>query len=155
MTILCLGSVATLAAGNVQSLLLMSGRIGWGVTNKLIVLVFNLGLNLWLIPRVGITGAAVSWALSMVLDTALAAIQVRRATGLTLAPGATAHALAAVCLCVVVPSGAVLLTLGQGNLHLLLAMLVSGVLLLAYCAVDRHRLELVDLAMLRRGSRQD
>ncbi|HEX3931519.1 MAG TPA: oligosaccharide flippase family protein [Nocardioides sp.] len=155
MTILCLGSVATLAAGNVQSLLLMSGRIGWGVTNKLVVLVFNLGLNLWLIPRVGITGAAVSWALSMVLDTALAAIQVRRATGLTLAPGATAHSLAAVCLCVLVPSGAVLLTLGQGNVQLLLAIIVSGVLLLAYCAVDRHRLELVDLAMLRRGSRQD
>jgi O-antigen/teichoic acid export membrane protein len=129
----------------------MSGRIGWGVANKLSVLAFNLALNLWLIPKVGITGAAVSWALSMVLDTVLAAIQVRRATGLTLAPGPTAAALAAVCLCVAVPSGLVAWLLGQGNLQLVLAVLVSGVLLLGYCFVDRSRLELTDLAVLRRS----
>lgn len=155
MTILCVGSIAILAAGNVQSLLLMSGRIGLGVANKLTVLAFNLGLNLWLIPKVGITGAAISWALSMVLDTVLAAIQVRRTTGLSLSPGATSASLAAVCLCVAVPCAAVVLVLGQGNGPLVLATVVSGVLLLGYCAVDRHRLELTDLAMLRRGSRQD
>jgi O-antigen/teichoic acid export membrane protein len=155
MTILCVGSIAILAAGNVQSLLLMSGRIGLGVVNKLCVLAVNLGLNLWLIPTVGITGAAVSWALSMVLDTILAAIQVRRATGLTLAPAPTAWSLTAVCLCVAVPSGAIAAVLGQGNLQLALSVVVSGALVLAYCALDRRRLELDDLAVLRRPSRQD
>jgi O-antigen/teichoic acid export membrane protein len=155
MTVLSLGSIALLAAGNVQSLLLMSGRIGWGVFNKLTVLVFNLAMNLWLIPRVGITGAAVSWALSMVLDTVLAAVQVRRATGLTLVPGSTAAALAVVGVCVGLPSGLVVSLLGQGNGSLILAVACSGALLLGYCVVDRRRLELADLALLRRRSRQD
>jgi O-antigen/teichoic acid export membrane protein len=155
MTILSVGSLAILAAGNVQSLLLMSGRIGWGVFNKLTVFVFNLAMNLWLIPRVGITGAAVSWALSMVLDTVLAAVQVRRATGLTLAPAQTASALAVVCACVGIPSALIVSLLGQGNPQLALAIACSGALLLTYCFFDRHRLELVDLAMLRRSPRQD
>ncbi len=155
MTVLCLGSIATLAAGNVQSLLLMSGRIGWGVANKLTVLAVNLGLNLWLIPQYGINGAAVSWALSMVVDTILAAVQVHRATGISLALRPTAGALVATLLFVAVPSLAVVTWLGQGNGPLLLALVCSGALLLTYCFLDRRRLELVDLAVLRRGSRHN
>ncbi|MGC4110226.1 MAG: polysaccharide biosynthesis C-terminal domain-containing protein [Nocardioides sp.] len=155
MTILCLGSIAILAAGNVQSLLLMSGQIRLGLVNKATVLACNLGLNLWLIPTMGINGAAVAWAASMVLDTILAAWQVHRAIGLSLSLRPTVYALAATCLCVVVPSGAVALLWGQGNLQLVLAVVVSGVLLLGYCYADRHRLDFVDLAMMRRGPRQD
>ena len=134
----------------------MSGRIGWGVANKVSVLAVNLALNLWLIPLYGINGAAVSWALSMVLDTTLAAVQVRRATGISLSLRPTAAALAATCLCVAVPSGLVVLLLGQGNGPLVLALVCSGALLLLYCVLDRRRLELVDLcAVLRRRARQD
>ena len=145
MVVLCLGSIVVLAAGNVQSLLLMSGRSAASAVNKAVVLVFNVLGNLALVPHVGIVGAASVWAASMALDTSLAAWQVRRGVGVSVAFGAIAYVVLVVALLVALPSLLVAQLLGQGTWQLLLAGLVSGASLLVYCVLDRRRLQLDQL----------
>ena len=151
MTILCLGSVVVLAAGNVQSLLLMSGRSGLGALNKAVVLVVNVVGNLVLVPEWGIEAAAAVWSFSMLLDTVLASIQVRRATGISLAWASVLRVVLAVTACVALPAWAVTALWGQGNAPLVVSIGAGGVLLLAYCLLDRRVLHLDDLrSMVRR-----
>jgi len=152
MVILSLGSIVVLAAGNVQSLLLMSGRSSWGAFNKLVVVLFNVTGNLILLPRIGIVGAALTWAASMVLDTGLAAWQVRRATGIALGARSVGATALMVSLCVAVPSLAVVAIVGQGTWQMVVGVTLSGMVLLAYCYLDRRRLRLDELggAMRRR-----
>lgn len=151
MIILCLGSLVVLAGGNVQSLLLMSGRSGWGAFNKFLVLCFNVAGNIVLIPLLGLEGAAITWALSMLLDTFLAAWQVRRGIGVSPALVSIAGTALAVGGCVAVPSILIVVTAGQGNRSLVAACLLSGLTLIGYCILDRRRLRLDELVAIRRG----
>jgi O-antigen/teichoic acid export membrane protein len=148
---LSIGSIVVLAAGNVQSLLLMSGRSALGALNKMIVVAFNVTANFILIPRMGIEGAAVAWAGAMLLDTLLAAYQVRRATGIALAPGQVVITVGWVALCVAGPSSLVAVLFGQGSIQMIVAALVSGLVLLGYCALDRKRLRMDELLRMRRA----
>ena len=68
---LCAGSVVTFMAGNIHSLLIMSGRSGWAAVNKVVVLGLNVVGNVVFIPRFGMLAAAVVWAVCMVVDAAL------------------------------------------------------------------------------------
>ncbi len=77
MTVLCLAMLVNLAAGNVGTVLLMGGRSSWVLMDKAAALTLNVAANLVLVPRFGITGAAVAWALTIVLDSVLAFSQVR------------------------------------------------------------------------------
>jgi O-antigen/teichoic acid export membrane protein len=141
-----------LAAGNVQSILLMSGRSGWGAVNKVAVLTFNVVGNLVLIPRIGIFGAAVTWAASMALDTALAMMQVHRFTGVRLAAGRIVSTLLIAAACAAAPAALMTALLGNNNASFLAAVALAGALLIGYCAVDRRRLQ-ID-ALLSVGRRQ-
>ncbi|GAA1946316.1 hypothetical protein GCM10009798_01630 [Nocardioides panacihumi] len=76
LRILCLGLALSYAAGGVQSILLMGGRSRAQLGNKVACLVVNVGLNLALDPRFGIVGAATAWAVVLVLDTAMAWLQI-------------------------------------------------------------------------------
>lgn len=151
MVILSLGSIVVLAAGNVQSLLLMSGRSALGAFNKLFVVAFNVTANLVLIPRIGIKGAAISWAGAMLLDTLLASYQVRRATGIALAPTEVGITVMWVCVCVAAPSSLVAVMFGQGSVQMVAAAFLSGLVLLGYCVMDRTRLRMDELVRMRRG----
>jgi O-antigen/teichoic acid export membrane protein len=142
MVILCLGSISILAAGNVQSLLLMSGHVIWGVLNKVVVVAVNVALNLVLIPRLGITGAAAAWAASMVLDNALAALQVHRALGIGPSLRQVTHVALVVCGSVALPALTLETVLGQGLASMAGTVLVTGALLAGCCAWDRDRLGL-------------
>jgi O-antigen/teichoic acid export membrane protein len=73
--------VAT-GCGMVTMLLVMAGRTTANLMNVLIALAANLSLNLILIPRWGIIGAAVAWAASIVLSNILPLLQIRRSLGL-------------------------------------------------------------------------
>ncbi|WP_187366716.1 oligosaccharide flippase family protein [Nocardioides dongxiaopingii] len=149
--VLCCGSIVVLAAGNVQALLLMSGRSGWSAFNKLLVVAFNVTGNVVLLPRYGITAAAATWAASMALDTVLAALQVRRAAGVSVAAGAILRTLVAVVATVAAPALAVVAVAGQGLVQLVVAGVLAVVLLGAYCRLDRRRLRLQELVGLSRG----
>lgn len=65
-----------MAAGGVQSVLLMSGRSRWQLYNKLSALAVAVALNLTLIPLWGLAGAATAWAAAVLTDCLLATTQV-------------------------------------------------------------------------------
>ncbi len=72
--------VAT-ACGAVDAVLLMAGRSSWSMINAWISLVANISLNVWLIPSLGITGAALAWMASILLSNLLPLVQVRIGLG--------------------------------------------------------------------------
>jgi O-antigen/teichoic acid export membrane protein len=66
------------SAGMLQSIILQGGHSSWQVGNKSVVLFASVTVNLLLVPVLGIIGAALTWALIILLDTAIAAWQVHR-----------------------------------------------------------------------------
>jgi O-antigen/teichoic acid export membrane protein len=69
------------ACGPVDVVLLMAGRSGLSLVNNGIALSANVGLNLLLIPRYGINGAAIAWAASLFITNAFPLVQVWRSPG--------------------------------------------------------------------------
>jgi O-antigen/teichoic acid export membrane protein len=53
------------ACGQVDMVLISSGRSGWSLMNGLLAVAANVGLDLILIPRYGIAGAAIAWAVAI------------------------------------------------------------------------------------------
>jgi len=152
MVLLCLGAVVLLAGGNVQSLLLMSGHSGWAAVNKCIVFTVSVSSNVILIPRIGLFGAAVTWAACVALDTALAIFQVHRLIGIKLLIGRTAIVGLASATCAAAPSLLLLWLLGNSIISLIIATLLAAILVVGYSALDRHRLQIaVLLTMLPRA----
>lgn len=145
MVVLCLGSIVVLAAGNVQALLLMSGGSLAGALNKVVVLVLNCVGNLALVPHFSITAAAAVWAASMAVDTVLASVQVRRATGIALAWGTVLRVGLGVLVAVGGPLWATALVLGQGNGQLVVGILLGACGMAVLCVVERRLLRFGDL----------
>ncbi|MBI4944181.1 MAG: polysaccharide biosynthesis protein [Actinobacteria bacterium] len=77
LAILSLGWLVATGCGPVDNLLLMAGRSGWTSLNAGVGLALNVGLNLWLIPRYGINGAAAAWAASLMWMNVAPLVQVR------------------------------------------------------------------------------
>jgi O-antigen/teichoic acid export membrane protein len=75
LAIVSLGMLVNLATGNVLSVLLMAGKSSWNLLNASASLVINVGLNLVLIPKLGITGAAIAWAASIVFVNTAALLE--------------------------------------------------------------------------------
>ena len=69
------------AVGAADTLLLMAGRSGFSMFNNLMALAIDVAICLWLIPRLGITGAAIAWAVSSTLRSILALVQCRVTLG--------------------------------------------------------------------------
>ena len=82
MVILAMAMLVATGCGMVTMLLLMSGRSRENLLNVVVALVSNLVLNVLLIPRMGIEGAAVAWAVAIVLSNLLPLYQIQRAYGL-------------------------------------------------------------------------
>jgi O-antigen/teichoic acid export membrane protein len=67
MIILGLTMLLATACGQVDMVLISTGRSSWSLANGLGALVINVGLDLLLIPRYGITGAAIGWAAAIIV----------------------------------------------------------------------------------------
>lgn len=81
LRVLCLGTGAVFLAGTVHTVLLMGGRPGWAMVNKLAALaVLVVGIVL-LTPWFGVAGAAWAWVAAIGVDALLATAQVRRLVG--------------------------------------------------------------------------
>lgn len=126
--------IVQLAAGGVQSLLLMSGKSRWQLYNKLSALGLALVLNLTLIPLWGLAGAACAWAAAILVDTALASWQVGRYLGLRIRLAELAPVGLLALLLPALLAGLSLLLLGQGTaaLGLYLLLLLPSYLLTVY-----------------------
>lgn len=150
LVILCIGTSVALCAGNIHSLLLMSGYSGWSLINKVVVLLVNVVGNLVAVPHWGIEGAASVWAAGMLLDAVMAAVEVRLLTGLRLDPRPVGRALLAVALSVGAVGGAVLWLVGPGPSGLVCCCVAAVGCWAAWSWVDRRTLNLAALVSLRR-----
>jgi len=79
---LALAMLVNLGTGNVTVVLLMGGKSSWSAINAGAALAVNVGLNLLLVPRMGILGAAIAWAASIIVDNVAAMIEIRFVMGL-------------------------------------------------------------------------
>jgi O-antigen/teichoic acid export membrane protein len=82
LLILALAMLVNVSTGNVNAVLVMGGRGVWNLLNSSAALAINIVLNLLLIPRIGIVGAAVAWAISIIVTNLAAVVQVRVFLGL-------------------------------------------------------------------------
>ncbi|MDQ2876196.1 MAG: polysaccharide biosynthesis C-terminal domain-containing protein, partial [Actinomycetota bacterium] len=62
MVILGLSMLAATGCGQVDMVLTTTGRTTWSLANGLLAVIVNVAVDLALIPRYGITGAAIGWA---------------------------------------------------------------------------------------------
>jgi O-antigen/teichoic acid export membrane protein len=62
LIILGITQLVASACGQVDMVLITTGRSSWSLINGLLAMVINVGVDLLLIPRYGITGAAIGWA---------------------------------------------------------------------------------------------
>jgi O-antigen/teichoic acid export membrane protein len=62
MLILAMAMLVATGCGQVDTVLIATGRSSWSLYNGLLAMVVNIGVDLALIPRLGITGAAIGWA---------------------------------------------------------------------------------------------
>lgn len=76
MVILALAMLVATACGQVDTVLITAGRSGWSLVNGLLAMGVNIGVDLLLIPRMGITGAAIGWAAAIAVSNLLPLAQV-------------------------------------------------------------------------------
>ena len=67
MVILSLAMLLLTGCGQVDMVLVTTGRSSWSLANGLLAVMINVGLDVLLIPRYGITGAAIGWAAAIVV----------------------------------------------------------------------------------------
>lgn len=82
LAVLSLAMLVNLGTGNVTVVLLMGGKSSWGAINTGAALIVNIGLNLLLIPRLGIFGAAIAWGASIAVDNVAAMAELKWVLGL-------------------------------------------------------------------------
>ncbi len=149
LAVLCGAMLLATLCGDVDVLLIMSGRTLWSMANMCVSLAVNVGLDLILIPEYGILGAAIGWATAIVLKNVLALIQIALLFRLSPAGREAAIVAGAVLGGIGVPLG--LARLVGGEPWAVLAGLIAAVLL--YGAVMwRLRYDLGLNFLLRRVS---
>jgi O-antigen/teichoic acid export membrane protein len=146
-----LGMLVAMAAGPVDVVLLMAGRSALSLINNAAALVANTALNLVLIPRYGINGAAASWAIALGVRNLLPFWQVHRALGFSGVSRAAAIVAAACVGCFAVPMLALRFTAGLSVLPA--AALLAGCTLAYGAVLWRFRDDLELQALRRRGQR--
>lgn len=145
--ILALGKLVDASTGPCGLMLNMSGRVRTNMVDNVVALVLNVALNVALIPRYGINGAAIAWAISLTVVNVARVEQVRRSLGVLPFGRATAKgclaglvALAsAVAVRTLVPSTGQLLV----GLPVLVAVYVGVLVALRIDANDRATLRAV------------
>jgi O-antigen/teichoic acid export membrane protein len=80
--VISLAMLIGVGTGNVTVVLLMGGKSAWALVNTTLALLVNVVLNLALIPPLGMTGAAIAWAASIVVNNVVPLGQVWRLLGL-------------------------------------------------------------------------
>ena len=76
MLILGLAMLVATGCGQVDMVLITTGRSSWSLINGLLAVAVNVALDLALIPRYGIAGAAVGWAAAIAVTNLVPLVQV-------------------------------------------------------------------------------
>jgi O-antigen/teichoic acid export membrane protein len=76
IVILGVSQIVTMACGQVDMVLITTGRSSWSLVNGMTAMAVNVAVDLLLIPRYGITGAAIGWGAAVSVSNALPLVQV-------------------------------------------------------------------------------
>jgi len=76
VVILALAMLLATACGQVDLVLTTAGRSRWSLFNGLLAVLVNVAVDVALIPRAGITGAAIGWAAALAVSNMVPLIQV-------------------------------------------------------------------------------
>ncbi len=77
LLILGLTMLVATACGPVDIVLLMAGKSAWNLANTALAVGLNIGLNLLLVPPLGIAGAAIAWSAAILANNLLPLAEVR------------------------------------------------------------------------------
>lgn len=139
LTVLALAMLVNVGLGNVQTLLLMSGRSRWHLLAVSIGLTATVGGSIVLVPRYGALGAAVCWGTGIVLENVIAAFGARRAVGAPLLGGGPARAAGLVTVTVGAACLSMLAMAGRNVTGLLGTVLVLAALAAGLLSTRRGR----------------
>ena len=132
----------------------MSGRSGWAAINKIVVLTLNVVGNVIFIPRGGMVAAAIVWAVCMVLDAAMATVQVSRFIGVTPKLSEVVKPILVVGVSAVIPGGCIAWWLGRDSfVATVVGSALSVLVFSCVCAMFRDRLHLSGLGSLAKRRR--
>jgi O-antigen/teichoic acid export membrane protein len=138
MLVLSGAQLISAVVGQVDIVLVTAGKSSWSLINGMLVLSTNVALDLWLIPKMGILGAAIGWAVAITVSNVVPLTQL--AVVFKLHPfGRGSFVAAALC------------TLTFGAVPLAVHLALPGYLGLAVGAVLGSALALVGLARCRRS----
>jgi O-antigen/teichoic acid export membrane protein len=150
MIVLALAMLVATACGFVDIVLIMAGRSSWSLINTVIALIVNVTVDLLLIPPLGVTGAAIGWAVAIGVNNLVPLVQVRRSVGIhPFGRGVVLASSVAAVLFGVVPG---LVVLASGSLVVGLVVLVPCIA--AYVAVVWREREQLGLDRLLRPRRR-
>ncbi|MFL6139364.1 MAG: polysaccharide biosynthesis C-terminal domain-containing protein [Frankiaceae bacterium] len=149
LVLLALTMLLSTAAGPVDVVLTMAGHSSLSLGNSVVALAADLGLDVLLIPRLGIKGAAIGWAVAIVLRNVLPLVQVHRRVGLTAASPGLWWAAASAAACFGVLPLLLHLTVGET-----LAVVLVPVPIAAYCWLLWRRRDATDLVILGQALRR-
>jgi O-antigen/teichoic acid export membrane protein len=127
LPIVSAGFLFAAATGPIDIMLLMGGRSSLSMLNNLVALVVNVGLNVALIPSIGLKGAALAWTASLVIMNLLPTIEVRKTMGYLPFSGAWVRAIVVTTLTVAVPELVVRAVLGPTLVGLVVGLTVATV----------------------------
>ncbi len=149
---LALTMLVATACGMVDVVLTMAGRSTWSLANQLLALTVMCGLDFYLVPAHGVTGAAFGWAAAILVKNLVPLAQVGLTLGLNPMGRATLSAMTATLLCF----GAVPLA-GRavgGPVAGILSIMVGALLFATLIILWRRRLEIDSLQVFAkvRGS---
>lgn len=131
MVILGFSMLLATACGQVDMVLITSGRSSWSLVNGLLTVGVNVGADIVLIPKYGIMGAAIGWAVAIAVSNLMPLIQL--AVVLRLHPFGRGTIVACVLSVIsfgVIPLG-IRAALGDGPVSLVAAMAAGSVVMLA------------------------
>lgn len=149
IVVLALVMLFATASGMVDVVLNMAGRTYWTMANAVVAVAAMVGLDLILIPRLGILGAAIGWSVALVIQNVLPLLQLLIVLGLHPFGRATLLAAGTCLACFgVVPLLA--RVLWPGNVIAAVAgVLVGAAVYAAVCLRWRRALDLPGLGALR------
>jgi O-antigen/teichoic acid export membrane protein len=81
MVVVSASGVVGAACGLVDYVLITAGRTTWNLGNSALALVLNIGIDVILVPHIGIIGAAIGWAAAIVANNLLPVWQIHRSLG--------------------------------------------------------------------------
>jgi O-antigen/teichoic acid export membrane protein len=125
VVILCLCMLPASAVGLVDVVLVMAGRTSWNLWNTVLALVINVGLDLILMPHIGLTGAAIGWGAAVLVTNVVPLAQIHHLLGLHPFGRSVASAMLAALAAFALIPGAVRLILGSGFVALAVAIVLA------------------------------